>query len=297
MSVYYHFLNDTRLSDTGSIPHNHWSELMLFLKLFQTHLVVKFDIWDVFELVCAGYFYTKFKDWQKVHSEQCQFDERTIEYGTSRFNISLNTEINGFFEMRTIKECRTSDIFHHPQERALLKTAAQRAEKRQRQEEIGRKNGSIKPENTLGAFLFLMDRTSATRVTNFAKSKLSELTAQSHLAADLKADVNKLEAKYAFALTYEASHTEKVERKLRLLIVRSDFLDRILERHRNDGMVIPHIRPELRGRSGAAKYFIERYQSLVQLAHLREDDRLQGQVLIGSDDPESDVLLSMSPGL
>ena len=301
LSIHYHILNDSRSEDLSehSIPHDHWSEWLLFFKVFDKHIGIKFDVWDVFELFCAGYFYTKVKDWQKTHSEQSQFDERNIEYGTSRFNISLNTEINGKFEMRTIKECRTSDIFHHPQERALLKEAAQIAEKRQRQEEIGHAKGTMRPENMLGSFLFLKDRNSATRVANFAKAKLSELTAQAHLATDLATDVKIVEAKYAFALTYETSHTKKIERKLRLLIVRSDFLDKILERHRN-GISVPSIRHELRGRSGAAKYFIKRYQSLVQLAHLRNDDNrksLQGQALIGSEDAELDVLLSMIPGM
>ena len=204
--------------------------------------------------------------------------ERTIDFGTSRLNLSLNMEVNDFFEMRTLKECRTEEVFYHSHERRLLKDAAKNAVSAQKREARRRHTGQQPRGEETGPFLFL-NHEDARRVRNFAKSKLSEISALAHLAADLDAPIR--EAKYCFALTYEAfGDGAPYERKLRLLLVRRE----LLQVFRN--MVEPNLRPGMQ--DDAKEYYYERFRILQQMHKLwprvnPDNEENKDQMMIGGD--------------
>lgn len=234
-----------------SLQPRKFSAIECSLTLGDYSFIFKVSLGDMVQYIIFGYVASLFWNWQMKQVATLHYEEQPLEFGVSKMNFSLNSYTTSgdakVFEIRTLKECSTRDIFPHDSEIEQLLQAAASAEAHSE------------------TFLCLEDPSKAERMVKIAKNKISENFASGHIAADLGIPIK--QDNYIFAITYETKATDQVERKLRLLLVREEPLKQIA-----DGPELaPQQLPGYLSDDKSKTYYKDRYADLQWLGSFKRD--------------------------
>ena len=144
--------------------------------------LIQFDLFDILLNSVIIWMFAIFSDWTEAQRNIMHFNEQSIQYGVSKFNISLNTiSSEGYFEMRTLLDTATTEVFPHRNEILLLEKAAEEVVSRTEHATDQDYNPFIRvdePNNT-GKKTIQGNSQLATRLLNYTKNKVSSHLYQS----------------------------------------------------------------------------------------------------------------------
>lgn len=253
-----------------SLQPRKFSEIECSLNIGAYSFIFKVSLGDMVWTIIFGYFASSFWNWQMKQVATLHYEEQPLEFGVSKMNFSLNSYTasgnTNVFEMRTLKECSTREVFPHDSEIEQLLQAAESAEARSAAESA--EGRSAEP------FLCLDDPSKAKRMVRIAKNKISENFASGHIAADLGIPIR--QENYIFAITYETKATDQAERKLRLLLVREGLLEQIA----NGPVFAPQQLPGHLSDEESKTYYKDRHADIKWLGEFKRDADMAAQ---GSD--------------